>query len=208
VSGRSLEDLISRVGIEGIHYAGNHGAEIRGPLVERRDTLPEAVRAALDRLSTRLESDLRPLEGVRVERKGLSTTVHVRQASPADAERARATVRSALGTEAGALVLREGKAVYEIRPRGGSNKGDAVREILEAVARGRPCLAIMIGDDATDEDAFAALPGGITVRVGREEARSRAAYRLEDAGEVPTWLRWLLGELQRADGAEGRGSPS
>jgi trehalose 6-phosphate phosphatase len=53
---------------------------------------------------------------------------------------------------------------------------------------------VYVGDDVTDEDAFSALPGGITVKVGRA-ARTAAKYRLECQNAVPEFLRWLA-ELQ------------
>jgi trehalose 6-phosphate phosphatase len=199
VSGRSLRDLIPRVGIEGIHYAGNHGAEIQGPRLERRDALAEEIRRELESVGTRLASDLRDLAGVLVEPKGFSTAVHVRRASRADAARARAAVRAAIGDGSGRLAIREGKEVSEILPRGGSTKGDAVRAILEAVRPEGGCLAIVVGDDETDEDAFAALPGSITIRVGLSGA-SRATYHLGDAAEVTAALRVILDELEGGGG--------
>jgi trehalose 6-phosphate phosphatase len=55
-------------------------------------------------------------------------------------------------------------------------------------------LPIYVGDDASDEAAFAALPSGITVHVG--SARHTAArYSLRDPGEVRSFLQRLEGEL-------------
>jgi trehalose-6-phosphatase len=55
--------------------------------------------------------------------------------------------------------------------------------------------ALAEGDDETDESAFAALPGAITVRVGDQAsaAGSAARYRLENPAAVAGLLAWLAG---------------
>jgi trehalose-phosphatase len=56
--------------------------------------------------------------------------------------------------------------VVDVRPAVGWNKGHTVRWLLERYSSAS-ALPIYIGDDTTDEDAFAALPAdSITVRVG------------------------------------------
>ena len=68
--------------------------------------------------------------------------------------------------------------VFDIRPRMYWNKGEAVRWIASRI--GQPnALVIFIGGDPTDEDAFAALPDGITIGV---------APHLRDGSEIlPGW---------------------
>ena len=80
-----------------------------------------------------------------------------------------------------------GHAVVELRPHG-VNKGRIVPDIVE----GRPDgLIVAIGDDATDEDMFAALPpSGISIRVGGGD--SRAAFRLAGVPDVRTLLSRLV----------------
>jgi trehalose-phosphatase len=51
-------------------------------------------------------------------------------------------------------------------------------------------LPICLGDDATDEDAFAALAGGITIRIGRP-VKTAARYQLKCQGMVQRFLAWL-----------------
>ena len=86
--------------------------------------------------------------------------------------------------------ITEGRKVLEIRPRVGWDKGMAVRWIQQA--SGHPAaLPLYIGDDSTDEDAFLALPEGITIAIGK--ARETAAqYFLDRQDLVPEFLRWLL----------------
>jgi trehalose-6-phosphatase len=51
-------------------------------------------------------------------------------------------------------------------------------------------LPVFLGDDSTDEDAFAALAKGITVRVGRA-TETVARYQLEYQESVREFLAWL-----------------
>jgi trehalose 6-phosphate synthase/phosphatase len=79
-----------------------------------------------------------------------------------------------------------GHAVIELRPHA-VNKGRIVPAIAARAVGG---LVVAFGDDATDEDMFAALPASaISVRVGTGD--SRAGYRLANVGEV----RELLARL-------------
>jgi trehalose-6-phosphatase len=62
--------------------------------------------------------------------------------------------------------------------------------IKEALAKREP-LSLYVGDDATDEDAFLALPEGLTISVGNARQTS-ARYYLEDQGTLQAFLGWLL----------------
>jgi trehalose 6-phosphate phosphatase len=57
-----------------------------------------------------------------------------------------------------------------------------------------PFLPIYLGDDLTDEPAFAALRRGITVRVA-PVSRTKAHFRLGDPNEVRVFLERLEEEL-------------
>ena len=49
-------------------------------------------------------------------------------------------------------------------------------------------------DDLSDEDAFAALPHGIAIRVGTRRS-TRARYQLEGVGQVHHFLETLRNEF-------------
>jgi trehalose-6-phosphatase len=55
-------------------------------------------------------------------------------------------------------------------------------------------LPIIVGDDVTDERAFAVLPRALTVRVGKN-LRTRARYLLRDPKEVNVFLQKLEVEV-------------
>ena len=89
-----------------------------------------------------------------------------------------------------------GAKVYEVRPLVRWNKGAAVAWIREKLARA-DALVMYIGDDATDEDAFAALSGNaVTIKVGDSAATTAAHYLLPSPAEVSGFLRWVHGLLQ------------
>src|SRR5262249_29241548 len=132
---------------------------------------------------------LQELRGVRVEDKGLTLTIHYRQA-PTAAEEVRRVVHSALATADHPFLLTVAHMAYEIRPRAHWNKGSAVRGVSGHL--GRPnAVVILPGADSTDEAASAALPDGITVRVG-EAPESSAKYFVKTPEEIRQMLVWLI----------------
>jgi trehalose-phosphatase len=79
--------------------------------------------------------------------------------------------------------------VLEVRPQVIWNKGYAVKWITTEVLP-PSALPIYIGDDTTDEDGFAALPQGITIRVG-DASQTAACYVVPDVPSVRQFLDWL-----------------
>jgi trehalose 6-phosphate phosphatase len=119
--------------------------------------------------------------------------VHWRLATPEDAARAEALVREVAEILGAAYRLQLGKAVGEIVPAQ-ATKAVAIRSFLEqAPYAGR--RAICLGDDRTDEIAFASVTedGGVAIRVG--DGETVAAHRLPDPAAVRDLLRaWAAGE--------------
>jgi trehalose 6-phosphate phosphatase len=150
VTGRAPLEARQRAGVPGLLVVGNHGVEWLDPRADRPEEAAAAapVRAALADLIGRIP----PLEGVLVEDKGLSATVHYRGAPDPDA--ARRAVLAALGDVDGAAELRPGRMSVELRGAGLGDKGAAAREIVERYGlRG----VVVMGDDVTDLDMFRAI---------------------------------------------------
>ena len=82
-SGRDRTDLQSRVNLPGVIYAGNHGLEISGPGQLFVEPGAAARTEALQALAASLTTQLELIEGVTVEFKGLTISVHF---SPAGGE--------------------------------------------------------------------------------------------------------------------------
>ncbi|KQT18897.1 HAD family hydrolase [Methylobacterium sp. Leaf399] len=191
VTGRSIGVIDGFLAPERFDVAGLHGVEtrFRGEVGGGRREDHPALRARIDDLHAALD----PLPAVLIEDKGASVAVHWRLASPADAERARGVVEAAAAALGEAYRLQLGKAVGEIVPAS-ATKGAAIRGLSAHVPyAGR--RAIFLGDDLTDERAFATVnaDGGVSVRIG--PAETIATRRLAD----PAAVRALL--YAWADGA-------
>jgi trehalose 6-phosphate phosphatase len=190
ISGRALQDLKTRVGMPGLIYAGNHGLEISGPGIYFIQ--PDAAKRvqALSELVLDLQIRLEHIPGVQVENKVLSASVHYRRAPAAKLREIHQAINAVVSGSGGMFQMSPGLQVYEIRPRVSWHKGKAVSWIKEALAK-RNALAMYVGDDVTDEDAFLVLPEGITVNVGSARKTS-ARYYLEDQGSLQRFLGWLI----------------
>lgn len=189
VSGRSLEDLRERLGLEPApELWGTHGWERlhAGGHVEGRDP----GKAALAALQAGRRLAEREVPAERVEVKPASVAVHVRGLAERDARRILEATRAAWGSLCGegTVEIREFDGGVELRVPG-EHKGTAVTRILSEAPVG--AAVAYLGDDLTDEDAFAALEGrGLAVLV-------RDALR-ETSADV--WIKppeELLGFLER-----------
>jgi len=198
LSGRDLPDVRSRVGIEGIFYAGSHGFDILTPegkskVWGRVQDMTGALKVAADRLRQRLGG----MEGVQLEPKKFALAVHFRRASQKSIPAIEKAVDEVVA-EAQGLRKTGGKRIFELRPDVDWHKGKALAWLLEELRATRPeLLPLFIGDDLTDEDGLREIgEAGIGILVRGEQRPSYARYGLEDPGEVRLFLRQLARMLQ------------
>jgi trehalose 6-phosphate phosphatase len=181
VSGRSLADLERHLPLHGIAFSGSHGIELQ---LADGTRLPLSVPIGLDDVRARVEAFAADNPGLIVEGKPAGIALHYRLA-PEAGPRADAFM-AALAKEKG-FVLQRGAMVTELRPDG-ADKGDALRAFMsEPEFIGvRP---LFVGDDLTDENAFAAAAslGGAGLLVGPER-ETAARYRLDSVRAVADWL--------------------
>ncbi len=192
VSGRSLAEIRTLVGIEDIAYIGNHGLEIL--YRHHRWIHPGAARIKpiLGRALSRIGGRIGHLPGVMIENKGVTGTVHFRRSRSGREPVIRKTVEDEVRLKSRSLKLTEGKKVFEIRPNVEWDKGKGVKEISRWFPGLKACVRVYIGDDQTDEDAFRALGRkAVTIYVGRSQ-NTRARYRLAGVGQVWKFLGDLL----------------
>ena len=187
VSGRRCAALRKHMRLSRIQFLGLYGWEKNGRLV-----LPRETRETLRRLRSVFRSLTVECPGVRVEGKGISFAVHFRGAPPEAERRAQVWIRRLLTRIQANFRLIQSSSTWEIVPRQVQGKGAAMREFLGRLRV--PFLPIYVGDDLTDEPAFAAVRRGITVRVG-PAARTNARFRLRDPEEVRIFLERLEEEL-------------
>jgi trehalose 6-phosphate phosphatase len=193
VSGRGLADVRGMVGIPGLTYAGNHGLEIEGPAGTFIHPEANEVRPYLDSVLRNLEERLSGFQGVYLEGKGLTLSVHYRLAHEALIPQIMSGFDEVVSRSADEEWIRvtRGKQVLEVRPTVDWHKGRAIARIAQDYSPGT--LPIYFGDDLTDEDGFQAVHelNGISVFVGPPRQPTRALYRVDSPSEVAQTLKLL-----------------
>ncbi|MCJ7605140.1 MAG: trehalose-phosphatase [Dehalococcoidales bacterium] len=191
ISGRELTEVQSLVAIGGIYYSGNHGLEMDGPGFSYLNSEAQRVTPLIHELAGKLADALKEIDGIILQDKDLSLSVHYRLVKPEQEEAVAEVVRklTAAPVERGDIRVFMGKKVWEIRPPVDWDKGNAVETIrreIETSCGTKRLLTIYLGDDTTDEDAFKVLrqPDGWSVFVGAERPASAAEYYLESPAEV------------------------
>ena len=179
ISGRALADVTAMLDSVPLwHVYGNHGLE---PAGRGSDAKPETA-AWVAQLTPHLPAEL----GVRIEDKRYTVTLHFRGAP--DRDRAVAAIETAVEALPDISILR-GKEAINLLPRGRGNKGMALAQARDIFACHH---AIYVGDEDTDEAAFAA--GGertLAIRVEPSE-RSQAKYHIGSQLDIDAFLRTLL----------------
>ena len=199
VSGRALADVRERVGLKSAIYSGNHGMEIQGPGLVIEDEVTERSRRVMRELRQALEPVVGQVRGAFVEDKAISLSVHYRM-TPDELEQEiqeRVLEATADAVAKGDVIVVQGKKVLDIRPAAARDKGAALRFVMEALAKGtgdESRLAIYVGDDTTDEDAFREVnrTGGVSVLAGPAERATAAQYRVESPEDVAEFLKRLV----------------
>lgn len=189
ISGRALRDLARMVGEpEDVHLVGSHGSEFDPDFAQ---SLPSEVRALNERVRAQLAEIAAAVPGARIEPKPASVAFHYREAPAELANGVLHAVEKGPGALEG-VFTRHGKKVVELSVLP-THKGDALARLRQRVGAS---AVIFIGDDVTDEDAFASLGGpDLAVKVGDEA--SRASLRVADPEAVARLLA-RLAELRAA----------
>ena len=195
ISSRSLRDLaaLSRLPSE-IHLVGSHGSEFDIDFALQMDTETKERR---NNLGESLAAIAARYPGTSLEQKPSSVAFHVRNADAESVADAIAEVEELAAADP-TLTYRMGKLVCEVGVMA-TNKGHALttlRSNLSATA------VLYVGDDTTDEDAFATLSGpDIGVKVG--EGDTAAKFRIGDTADVALMMSTL--STMRCDWLAGAG---
>ncbi len=180
VSGRSLAGLAQFGFGDDVDMIGSHGMETRDRAMQPLDEAERERLAVLDALT--VEAVERAGDGAWVERKPASVVLHVRGAQVELGREAIDDLRSRAERIDGAAV-KAGSNVLELFARHG-DKGTA---LVALGAELDAATTVFVGDDVTDEDAFASLsPTDVAIKVG--DADTIAPYRLRDPAAVLVFL--------------------
>lgn len=189
VSGRDLATLRLLSGLpesSPVVLIGSHGAESTVDLGST-PSLDDASRRRLSAATDHLTEVVASHPDARIEHKPAGVVLHTRGIDPAQAESATAAALLIPDAEPGVHAM-HGKDVVELSVLE-TSKGQA----LQSLSRLRGTDATLyLGDDVTDEKAFAVLPtadGHVTVKVG--EGPTIATHRVPDPAAVLELLTTL-----------------
>ena len=180
ISGRAFSDISARLaGIPIQHVFGNHGLEPPEPGAAPHPQIRQWLILLRERLAG--------LSGVILEDKRYSLTIHYRAAP--HRQRAIEAIHLALPALTDLRIIGGSEAV-NLLPGSGSNKGLALRRAMALSA----CETVLyVGDEQTDEDAFAAFGPEQLLAIRVESSRaSHARYHLESQKSIDVLLRTLL----------------
>jgi len=202
ITGRSIPDIRTKVCIDNVTYAGNHGIDIVHPDGSKfMIPMPAEIEEKATWLLQHLQAEC-CVEGAWVENKGVVLAFHHeawKDKGSIDPERKEKVLSRArqLMTEAGFRIgMSDGGLVTEAKPPVKWNKGNAAIYILRSafgVNWSKRIRIIYAGDDLTDEDAMQALKGmAYSFRVVNSGlVQTIADHRLPDTKGIETMLRWV-----------------
>jgi trehalose 6-phosphate phosphatase len=180
VSGRGRKDVRRKLHkIRFREIIGNHGIEPWSSSGKLRRTVKGWLPS--------LNEGLAHFEGVFVENKQFSISVHFRHAR--DKKKAVKAITNIARALPGARLV-GGKRVVNIVPEGAPDKGRAIERARHELKCEK---VIYVGDDTTDEDVFAIARRGrcLTIRVGASRS-STAQFYIRDQREIDRLLKTLI----------------
>ncbi len=194
ISGRSLEDLKARVGLDRIYYSGNHGYEIEGRDIDFVKEEASNARNAIENILEGVRRRINFTDRVIFEDKGYTAVVHYRLVGDeSEIEKIEQIVKEEASPYNDQVELSHGKKIFEFGPNLDWDKGKAVSFLISSVPLEEDTMPIYFGDDITDEYAFNTLKDeGLGVLVSEERRESAADFRLNDVDEVEELLGNLL----------------
>lgn len=186
ISGRGKADVASRLGFPTSFVIGNHGLEGLREFEVKADRAEKICRQWVKQLQKALPED----PGVYLEDKGHSLSVHFRHAARP------IKIKNILSQEISKLApaprVVGGKLIFNLVPKGSPHKGTALKVLMGKTGVSR---AIFVGDDVTDEDAFAEKGQILSIRVGKKRD-SRADFFVQNLDAMPIFLNECLRRMK------------
>jgi trehalose 6-phosphate phosphatase len=188
VSGRNLDDVRHYVGDFDGAISGGHGTELRIEGETERHELPDPERLEHIKAAVAEFAVIDPR--IILEEKTYGVVLHFRQ-NPEMEFKARKFAECLLeGSED--FELQPAKMALEIKPKNISKAGAIEKIMLAPQFFGR--TPIYVGDDATDETAFAYVneQDGISIKIG--DGPTLARYRTDSPA---SFKKWLGGQMKK-----------
>jgi len=198
ISGRTLKDVRNLVGIKSISYSGNHGIELKGPILQFTHPTACQTKPYIQRSYKLIRKNVK-IKGMILENKFYTLSVHYRLVAKSYVATLRMIVENAIRDlrKDRNIKITEGKKVIEVRPNIEWHKGKIVEWILRKT-KVKKALPIYIGDDITDEDAFRSLgKNGITVLVSKRKKKTGAKYILNSPSDVLDFIKFVIREMDK-----------
>ena len=206
ISGRPAIEVKNMIKIDRIVYIGNHGlerwAEGHLELAKGVKDYSKVIKAATEELSRLLS-----IEGIRIEDKGITATIHYRLCHKPQS--ARRDVLNVLKDSPYAQRLRimQERMAIDLLPPVKVSKGTAT---LDLIQRYNLQAGIYLGDDVTDIDAFRAIHTarcrlnfqGFAIGIISQEIPQRlvaeADFTLNGVDDVERFLKWMSQTVPKA----------
>lgn len=192
ITGRSKADAMLHLGFNPFMVAGNHGAEG----LPGHESAEQGYRkriAGWERELHLLLPDSRT-NGIIIENKGASLSLHYRNSPDPDA--AREMIASAIVSLSPGAKQIKGKNVENIVCDDAPDKGSALEFIIKHFGFSN---ALFAGDDETDEDVFRLNNSNIfTIRVGSSR-NSSADYFLNEQSEIAEMIRMIIYNIEKQE---------
>lgn len=191
ITGRSRKDGRAILGFEPDLLIGNHGAEWpEGSLLH--NTLFKTQCTAW---RNQLQGQLAAVQGVEIEFKGDSLSLHFRKAI--NHESTLSLIETAVGKLTPKPKWIGGKCVVNLVPMEALTKGEALMAAMNEFGLKR---AIFFGDDVTDEEVFQLRSIDLLgVHIGQNDCTA-AAYYLKDQPEIQNVLNSMADCMESRHG--------
>lgn len=187
VSGRPIAEIDRLFAPFKASAVGGHGAEIR--FTPQGEIKRSKLATIDDTLRSEFASIVQLDPGILIEDKGFSVAIHYRLSPDLGDEVMQHIVAICRSERCAALEILPGKFVVEVKPSG-YDKGSGLTEMMTVPPfKGRK--PIFIGDDVTDQAAFAALPefGGMGMSVGGMQPG--ASFNFDRPQDVRLWIEGI-----------------
>ncbi|GFE60719.1 trehalose-phosphatase [Geobacter sp. AOG2] len=193
ITGRARQDALDILGVEPQLVIGNHGAEWPADSYLQNPQFRQWSSAWQDQLHERLNG----INGVEIEFKGASLSIHYRKAT--DQANTLSLIDAAIRDLKPSPRRIGGKYVINLLPMEAFTKGEALVAAMDIFGLKR---AIFFGDDVTDEEVFRLRNVDVFgIHIG-EDDQTAAPYYLSKQSELTGLLNSMIGilELHRFEG--------